>query len=98
MEKDELLEKVLKGENLSESELCDLAYEYPTFDVENGDDRRWSKSVINTYKIEDRYFQLIWDKGLTEYQEDGFYEQPYEVCFEETKKMIEVVTRNYKKI
>ena len=76
---DLLLLKVLRGEELDEEELCDLATEYETFDKTEGDDRRWSRSVTNTYKINDRFFQLVWECGLAEYQENGFYDQPYEV-------------------
>ena len=46
---------------------------------EEGGDHRWQREMTTIIQIGDRYFSLDWMKGLTEYQEDSFYDQPYEV-------------------
>lgn len=51
---------------------------------------RWSicRSAIVTFG-EDRYFRIAWDEGLTEYQEDMYFDQlPQEVF--KVKKIIEL--------
>ena len=75
---EELLKKIDSGEELTRSELCDIIFE---FKVENkkGENRRWSRSVRTISKIGDRYFSTNWEQGLTECQEDEYWEQPVEV-------------------
>lgn len=41
-------------------------------------------------RIKDKLFAIDWDRGLTEYQEDSFSEQPYEV-----EKKTRVITETY---
>lgn len=59
------LNKLDNGEELTERECLDMAYE---FDIENnyGDNRRWSRYVKTICKLNDRYFAIEWDQGLTE--------------------------------
>ncbi len=90
----ELLQRVYNGEqNFTESELAYLVYEYDRFDFIKGDDRRWSSYCQTILKIEDRYFLIGFDKGLTENQEDYFDSQPVEVELKETEKTI--IERDY---
>lgn len=83
-------EKLEKGIELSESELDDFAYGCaPGFTIEyeeEGDDRRWSRTVTTVLKEEktETLWCIDWDKGLTEMQEDSFYNQPYKVTLEQT--------------
>jgi hypothetical protein len=85
-----LYEQLVKGEKLTESELIDfLEFEV---DIIEGGDRRWYRSITTISKIGDKFFAMEWDKGLTENQEDEFYNQPYEVELEEA-----VVTKTIKK-
>ena len=53
-----------------------------------GENHRWNIPATTIFKVEDRLFALDWWEGLTEHQENEFYEQPYEV--KEVKKMIEI--------
>lgn len=85
-----LLEKIDSGENLTESELSDLVYEFKV-ESEEGEDLRWVRSVDTISKLGDRFFSTAWYKGLTEYQEDEFYDQPVEVEKKEYDKTIHVV-------
>lgn len=75
---EELLKKIDSGEELNTSELYDIIFE---FEVENekGENRRWLRSVRTISKIGDRYFAINWEQGLTECQENEYYEQPIEV-------------------
>ena len=43
--------------------------------------RRWSQFVDAVCKLKDKYYMFSYDRGLTEMQEDEFWEseQPYEV-------------------
>lgn len=94
IENDELLQRVYNGkQNFTESELAYLAYEYARFDFIKGDDRRWSSYCQTILKIEDRYFLIGFDQGLTENQEDYFDSQPIEVELKETEKTI--IERDY---
>ena len=95
---DGLIQKLLNKEEFSERELNDLVNEFDEyiFEVEEGDDRRWYREVTTTLKVGDRYFQIVWDKGLTENQEWQFDNQPYEVKWAQLSEV--VLVNNYTKI
>lgn len=78
---DKLLIKLLNNEKFTESELHDLFWEYDDHVVDKWKDenRRWSCSNHKILKLDDRYFHLEADLGLTESQEDYFGSQPKEV-------------------
>lgn len=74
-------EKLLqKDYEFSENELQELCYEYAfIFDIgdrENGICQKYMETII---EVDGRYFQINWSQGLTEYQEDDFSYQPFEV-------------------
>ncbi len=85
----ELLKKIDSGEELTRSELCDIIFEFE-IEREDGDNRRWSRSVITISKIGDRYFSTTWEEGLTECQENEYYYQPVEVEKKTYEKTITV--------
>lgn len=58
-------------------------------ETKEGEDHRWQREMTEFFKIGDRYFAIPWMAGLTEYQENEFYEQPYEV--KPTEKIIKVI-------
>lgn len=77
---DELMvEKIDKGENLTEKELRTLVFECNEVSRSKGENRRWSRSVESIVELCGRYFAVMWEEGLTECQENEFYDQPYEV-------------------
>lgn len=86
---EELLRKIDNGEELTRSELCDIIFEYEV-KREYGDNRRWSRSVTTISKIGDRYFSTNWEQGLTESQENEYYNQPIEVQKKTYKKTITI--------
>lgn len=72
-----ILEKIDRGEHLSEEELREIC-EY-TIRRDYGENRRWQRSVYDILKINGRYFSITWEEGLTEYQENVYISQPHEV-------------------
>ena len=87
----EMLEVIDSEFELSESHLQKLV---GRFEIEStkGENRRWSRSVESICKVGDRYFMVDWEEGLTENQDDGYYDQPIEVkLFEEER----TVTRTF---
>lgn len=40
-----------------------------------GEDRRWSRTNITIIELDGKYYSLEWEQGLTENQENDFYEQ-----------------------
>lgn len=98
-EPDELLQKVLNGEELEEDELAELFYEYDDLvvDVDEGDNRRWSCYQTKTLNIFGRFFEVSGDIGLTEYQESSFDYQPEEYLVEPEVKTVKVFSFKFKK-
>jgi len=85
-ELDELILRVYNGDqDFTENELNDLVTEYEdiTVDTIEGGDRRWSRNMETILIIEGKYFSIQWEKGLTENQENEFYDQPIEVSLHE---------------
>lgn len=46
--------------------------------IEN-DSGRWTTCMTTVFEIGGRYFAIDWDRGLTERQENEYWNQPYEV-------------------
>ena len=83
---DIMYDKITEGIDLTERELRELRYSQCA-EIE-GDKSRWSVYTQSIIKLRDKYFSIDWDQGLTEIQEDEFYNQPYEV--KKVEKMIPV--------
>lgn len=79
MTEQEFLEKFDKGEIFSERELNSLRWELNEVETIYGENRRWSRSAQTIFEVSGRLFALDWENGLTESQEDEFFDQPYEV-------------------
>lgn len=89
--KEELLNKIDSGKNLTEDELQHLIWECEEVDRDYGDNGRWTRGVISVVELCGRYFEVYWEEGLTEYQENEYYNQPVEVEKKEYDKTIHVV-------
>jgi hypothetical protein len=48
-------------------------------DTDYGDDFRWQKQVFTVVQLYNRTFMIEWMQGLTEYQDNSYDYQPYEV-------------------
>lgn len=96
-----IAELLCAGQRLTEKELRYLAtgYDYKGMGVELGDveyiDKlegncsRWIRHMDTIFKIRDDLWDIPWEHGLAEYQEDEFNDQPYRV--REVRKMVEVI-------
>ena len=80
-----MVSKIDAGENLTERELDE--FHLCGNDIEYGENRRWTRTVTTEVEYQGRFFIIIWEEGLTENQENEFYNQPYEV-----EKVTEVQT------
>lgn len=76
---EELLRKIDNHEDLSSQDYCLLLNDYKFYE-EVGDDSRWTRFMYTVSKLGDRYFEIYWQKGLTEMQED-YWDYPIEVEF-----------------
>ena len=90
------LNKIDNGEELTERECLNMAYE---FDIENNyvSYRGWSRMVETICDLNGRYFRVFWDQGLGELKSDACYEQPYEVELNEYDEVRTVHVRKWRK-
>lgn len=98
----EEFESKLKNKTFTEEELQELVQdylftnqgdriEYEIMDTIYDDElNRWSRNVQTIIKYRNKYYSILWEEGLTEYQDNGFYEQPYEVI-----KKTKVIEQDY---
>lgn len=75
----ETVKKLKAGEKLNEQELKTLVYDGCEVDEIEGDCGRWTQGVQTIFNIDGELWAINWDRGLTEYQENEFYHQPYRV-------------------
>lgn len=91
-----IIEKLYAGKNLDEYELKCLAYgdcdlgEYEWVDEIEYESDRWTQSMETIFKVGDDLWAIPWERGLTECQENEFYNQPYRVI-----KKTRVITETY---
>ena len=85
-----IIEKMYAGEELSEKELRYLATgysrycdtepgEYEEIDQIDGDSGRWTQDMETIIQVGNDLWAIPWNRGLTECQENEFWEQPYRV-------------------
>lgn len=84
-----MIQKIDNHEELTENELKTLVFECHEVERCEGENRRWSRTVNSIVELCGRFFKVIWEQGLTENQDDNFYDQPYEVELDSYKKVIE---------
>lgn len=83
------IKKINRGEELDINTIETLARCFAIEEIE-GEDHRWTRSMTTIINYFDSYYAIDWQKGLTEYQEDYFCEQPYKV-----EKKEKVITTHY---
>lgn len=84
-----IIEKLYQGEVLLEKELKAIALgceytekeigDYEFVDEIEGELNRWTQDMRTIFKVGTDYWCVPWQRGLTEYQENGFWGQPYRV-------------------
>lgn len=84
-----MVEKIDNKIELTEDEVRNLVFR-EAYEVTAGENRRWSRTISSLFEYEDRLFMVDWEQGLTESQENTFYDQPYEVEKTVTTRTIEV--------
>ena len=90
MNEKDFLERFDKGEEFTRQELEKICWSFEEVDEIDGDCGRWTQNIKTIFVIDERYFAISWERGLTEYQEDEFYEQPCEVEEHTYRKTIAV--------
>lgn len=85
--------KLKNGDELTENEIRNML-DFKNIYEDHGEDRRWSKSILTVVEVDGTCYAIEWEKGLTEMQENMFYNQPYKVKLEKEKKEIVVETVN----
>lgn len=101
-----IIEKLYQGEIIPKKELecltigyslcgCDELGNNYIFEEEiEGEDNRWTKDMRTIFRVGDDYWCLPWQRGLTEYQENEFYSQPYRVV----PKTEQIVVTRYERM
>lgn len=86
--------KIINGEKLTESELKLCAWgEVGNFVGEQeGKDRCWTRNMSTIFEICGQLYRINWEKGLTECQDNEYWEQPYKVRREEKVVTLTVVS------
>lgn len=97
MTPEEFLKRMDNGEHFSEEELESIIWEgiddtnspidFYEEDKIEGDSGRWQKLITKVFCFGDRFFAIDYEQGLTEYQENSYEYQPYEV----TKKEVMIL-------
>lgn len=85
-----MVKKIDAGERLTERELKSVVFETKEIKTTYGDNLRWTRGVTTIVEMCNRHFQINWDEGLTESQENEFYNQPVEVKAHTYEKTITV--------
>lgn len=85
---DEVVNKLKSGKKLNENEIATLVYEGFEVDEIKGDSYRWTQSIQTIINIDGELWEIDWQKGLTEYQENEFYNQPYRVVKREKQVIV----------
>ena len=86
----EISRKLNSKQKLTENEIQTLVWNY---DIEQneGDSRRWTKTIETIIEFEGKNYSILWEQGLTEMQENEYYNQPVEVEKKEYDKIIHIV-------
>lgn len=85
---EEIYKKLQRQEKLSEEEIESLVWDGNRVYEEEGDDHRWQKEMFTVVKVENKFYGICWMKGLTECQENEYYEQPFEVACENKTEVV----------
>ena len=90
--KERIIKRLKEGDELSEPEIREVLWSFDRVYEEEGEDRRWSKTMLTVVNIDGELYAIEWEKGLTENQENSFWEQPYPVELKEEEITITKTT------
>ena len=91
---EEIVAKLKSGAKLTYSEIQYMVYDGNVVEEIEGHHHRWTRDMQTILNIDDELWAINWECGLTENQEDEFYNQPYRVEMREKQ----VVVREYVRI
>lgn len=91
----EIENKIINGEELSENELklCAWGEVGKCIDEQEGEDYRWTRDMSTIFELNGQLYCIDWQQGLTEMQENEYWEQPYKV--ERVEKEVTTIIVNY---
>ena len=84
----DIINKLKNGEELSEKEIKKLVDEGDFVDEIKGNDHRWQKEIQTIIDVDGQLYAVDWLMGLTECQENEFFNQPYKVKYVEKQVTI----------
>ena len=90
MDEQEIIDKIKNKEKFTEREIRNLLWDFEQVWQEEGENRRWTRSVSTVVKVGEYFIMINWEEGLTECQENEFWKQPYFVKQHKYTKTIEV--------
>ena len=82
--------KILNGEELTETErrYCSWGEIGEYVEEIEGSEHRWTREIQTIFKIGEQYYAINWMRGLTEMQENEYWDDPYKV-----ERKEEIVTK-----
>lgn len=82
-----MVQRIDSGEEIEPCYIRELV----SNDIERsyGGNRRWSRTVTSIIELCGRFFSIDWEEGLTECQDNEFYNQPVEV-FKNTEVIVTI--------
>lgn len=86
----EFLDKYDSGAKFTEQEIRDAIWDFKQVEEDEGYNHRWTQDITTVIQVEDRYFRIDWQRGLTECQENEYWNQPVEVTPHAYEKTITV--------
>lgn len=85
-----MVQSIDNGQELTEDELKALVWKCHSVARIEGENRRWSRTVRSIIELCGRYFEVDWEQGLTENQDNQFFDQPFEVELDTYEKVVSV--------
>ena len=94
---EEYFEYLLNNKKVFDEEDIKMIIECYAIETSYGEFHRWDREATTICQIKDKYYAIDWRQGLTEMQEDSYWDsQPYEVIPVEYQKTV-IVKKWYKK-
>lgn len=87
-----LVKKIKSGERLTPTEIIEALETFDTVYIEEGEDRRWSRTITTVIDVYGYLYAIDWEQGLTENQSNSHERQPYLVELEEKEVIITQTT------
>jgi hypothetical protein len=81
---EKIIDKINHGISLSEDEMKELVFDGYSVHTDYDENRRWTRTVDDVILLKDKndnkyFYSISWEEGLTESQENEFYNQPIRV-------------------